>query len=500
MIDFFEAIKTSFQAQRKYEKSLQRGFNPLDQGIYKKYNKFRPEGAKPVFCYLPYTSLTFSFNGSVHVCGYNRDVLLGKYPNNSIDEIWNGEEAKKLRDHMSNNDLDYGCRHCKFFFEKEKFSNLRPLVFDKYFRNTDATFPLVFEFELSNECNLECQMCSGEVSSSIRKNRDKLPPLDTPYNDAFVDQLAVYIPFLKEAKFYGGEPFLIPIYYKIWDKIKEINPGLELFTITNGTHWNSKIERIITELNFDLAVSIDAFDKEKLERIRKNVVYEKLMENIKRFSKVCSEKGKHLSLSFTVQKDNWEQLPLVINLCNEVNAFIYVSYLERPIRFSIADLPKEELQRIRAYMDKVQLPRFSSKERHNYKCFEDFKTYLDKYIANQSEKKYHDYQFMTNQPVVNQITNQKKSPVNPQIYLRQHDELMSHIEMEYKLNTKWAERISQTELISKIENVLSDFTEDDKSVLRGYMIQTSFDMVMDNLLTLSIENLKKQCQISLQIS
>lgn len=393
MIDIIEAIKTSFRATGKYNESVEKGFHPLDPKLYKKYNKFRPRGAKPIFCYLPYNSLTFSFSGQVFVCSYNRDIKLGTYPADIIDEIWNGAEAKKLREYMSHNDLDYGCRHCKFFVDKEKFSNLRPLVFDKYYRNTDASFPRVFEFELSNECNLECQMCHGEVSSSVRKNRDKLPAIPSPYDDAFVNQLEKYIPHLKEAKFFGGEPFLIPIYYKIWDKIKELNPGLDLFVITNGTHWNNKIEKLITELNFDVAVSIDAFDKEKLERIRKNVIYEKLMENIKRFSKICTQKGQYLSLSFTVQKDNWEQLPLVINLCNEMNAFIYVSYLERPIKFSIADLPKEELKKIRDYMEHVSLPRFSSKERHNYKCFEDFKNYLDRYIAHHDEKKYHDYEF-----------------------------------------------------------------------------------------------------------
>jgi radical SAM protein with 4Fe4S-binding SPASM domain len=284
------AIKTNFQLDRKYSVAAAKGFHPIDRSLYRQFNRFRPMGPKPVFCYLPYNSLTFSFGGQVFVCSYNRDVQLGKYPDNSIDEIWNGAEAKKLREHMLYNDLDYGCRHCKYFFDKGKFTNLRPLAFDKYSDNMDAAYPQVFEFELSNECNLECQMCHGEVSSSIRKNREKLPPLPMHYDDAFVDQFVKYIPTLKEAKFYGGEPFLIPIYYKIWEKVRELNPKLEMFVITNGTHWNAKIEKLVNELNFDMAISIDAFEKEKVERIRKNVVYEKLMDNIKRFSEILTRK------------------------------------------------------------------------------------------------------------------------------------------------------------------------------------------------------------------
>jgi radical SAM protein with 4Fe4S-binding SPASM domain len=496
MIDFIEAIKTSFQLDKKFKAAEENGYNPINRKIYKQYNAFRPDGAKPIFCYLPYNSLTFSFGGKVYVCSYNRDIELGSYPQNTISEIWNGEEAKKLRQHMSNNDLDYGCGHCKFFFDKQKFSNLRPLVFDKYYENVNADFPQVFEFELSNECNLECQMCHGEVSSMIRKNRDNLPPLPMHYDDNFVEQLVPYIPHLKEAKFYGGEPFLIPIYYKIWDKIKQLNPKLDLFLITNGTHWNAKIEKLVTELNFDIAISIDAFDKEKLERIRKNVVYEKLMENIRRFSEICNKKGKHLSLSFTVQKDNWEQLPLVINLCNEVNAFIYVSYLERPTRFSIADMTTAELQEIRDYMQNVVLPKGTSKEKHNFKCFEDFKNYLDRYITNGEEKKYKDYYFQQNKEG-GESQQSTSGPIDKSITASEL-ELVDYLKNQYALNSSWQQKITDKDLIDKVNDTLAPFNNEEQGMLRGMMIQTDFRQIIEPLISMSVEQLTDNCRKTIQ--
>lgn len=496
MIDLAEAIKTSFQLGKKYTYAEAKGFHPIDRNLYKKYNRFRPNGAKPVFCYLPFTSLTFSFGGQVYVCGYNRDIKLGQYPDNSIDEIWNGTEANKLREHMFHNDLDYGCRHCKYFFEKEKFSNLRPLVFDKYYKATDATYPQVFEFELSNECNLECQMCHGEVSSSIRKNRDKLPPLPMLYDDTFVQQLEKHIPNLKEAKFYGGEPFLIPIYYKIWDKVKELNPKLDLFVITNGTHWNSKIEKVVNELNFDVAVSIDAFDKEKVERIRKNVVYEKLMDNITRFSEICNRKGKHFSLSFTVQKDNWEQLPLIINLCNEVKAFTYVSYLERPQHFSIADLSKEELKKVRAYMEPFSFPKRTQKERHNANCFEDFKHYLDTYIENAEVKKYHDYEFQTPTfylPEQGQ-EEQAEQPVIPVSTLVFFDWL----QQQYTINQPLTEIIGEEIFLQKVNEVLSGFNQEEKDIVCGTINLSNLEQVAADIKNGSVEELTKTCIVAIE--
>lgn len=488
MIDFLEALKTSFQLNNNYKDSVNKGYQPLDPKTYRQYNRFRPNGAKPVFCYLPFNSLTFSFGGHVYVCGYNRDIKLGQYPNNTIDEIWNGPNALKLREHMRNNDLEFGCRHCKYFFDKGKFTNLRPLVFDKYYQNVDNPYPQVFEFELSNECNLECQMCSGEVSSSIRKNRDHLPPLPTPYDDAFVEQLAKYIPHLKEAKFYGGEPFLIPVYYKIWDKVRELNPKLELFTITNGTHWNSKIEKLVNELNFDLAVSIDAVDREKLERIRKNANYDKVMENIRRFSEICTRKGKHLSLSFTVQKDNWEQFPLVINLCNEVNAYIYVSYLERPIRFALADCTKEELVKIRSYMNGFSFPMLTQKERHNKKCFEDFTNYLDTYIENADAKKYHQYEF--DRQLLNESTGSitaAKIAAEPVA----EDVWMTWVNKQFDTRKELENILPKDVFLKKFEGVTQYYTEYECGMLRYMMMNTGFDQALDSTKNFSVEELVK---------
>lgn len=495
MIDIWEAIKTPLVANQKYNEGIKRGYTPLNRNLFRQYNKFRPSGPKPLFCYLPYTSLTFSFQGQVFVCSYNRDILLGRYPTNTIEEIWNGDEAKRLREHMMYNDLDYGCRHCKFFFDKGKFSNLRPLVFDKYYKSADKHIPKVFEFELSNECNLECQMCHGEVSSSIRKNREKLPPFPNVYDDKFVEQLTPYIPLLKEAKFYGGEPFLIPIYYKIWDKIKELNPELELFVITNGTHWNSKIEKLITELNFDVAISIDAFEKEKVERIRKNVVYEKLMDNINRFSEICNKKGKHLSLSFTVQKDNWEQLPLIINLCNRVNAYIYISYLERPVQFALSNLAVDEWKKIREYMNQFTFPISTAKEKHNNKCFDDFKHYLDNYITSPDTKKYADYKFDRNALLSNHIENNADLPAYKPTSL---NELEIWLQIQYKNQPDCSTQLTQHDLLTRVTKLMMPYSESDKAILRGFIVETGLPDIITNLTTTNDEQLIKQSDAALK--
>jgi radical SAM protein with 4Fe4S-binding SPASM domain len=492
-----EGIRTRLTEKADHEAAIAAGFEPLDREQYRKFNRFRPEGPKRLFCYLPFNSLTFSFNGEVYVCSYNRDVELGHYPENSISQIWNGKKAERLREHMRHNDLSYGCRHCKFFFDKGKFSNLRPLVFDKYHRHTDGDHPRVFEFELSNTCNLECQMCHGEVSSSIRKNRDKLPPLVSPYDDAFVDQLREYLPTLREAKFYGGEPFLIPVYYKIWDAVKELNPKLDLFVITNGTQWNDRIERLLHDLNFDVAVSIDAAEKGLLERIRKNVNYEELMTNIRRFSEVCASKGKHMSLSYTVQRDNWQQFPKMIELCNSVGAYIYVSYLERPRHFALAEMERDDLKHIREEMEKYSPASLTAKERHNRKCFEDFKTYLDSYIGNEGERHYHEYEFKDDQKAAE---GQAGSDFLVNIVPASSEgQFIEWADACYATDVAFGALLPKTIFFEKVNAVTSNFTEEERNILRGFMMASDFKQMLEGVKNEEVGVLTERSRESLKL-
>lgn len=379
---------------------------PLDNEIYQRYNRFRPEGAKPLFCYVPFNNIFFSFSGRVLSCPYNQDVELGKYPEKSVHEIWFSESGRQLRSHLEHNDLSMGCKHCKHYFDKEKFTGLKPLVFDKYSDYQQNQYPKVLEFSLSNLCNLECKMCDGTVSSSIRKNRDKLPPIPSPYDDSFVEQLDEFIPHIKEAKFYGGEPFLIPVYFKIWDKIIALNPTTQIFVITNGTCWNARIEEYLNKGNFDLAVSIDGATKETYEHIRKNANYEEVFYNLQKFNDYCLRNNKVLNISFTCQRNNWKELPLMVNLCNKLNAQIYVSYIHYPQDLAHWNLPSHLIKMIHTELAAYTFPEKTTYQKHNAQCYKDYLNYLEQ-CAEKNLKQEKDYelakQVATAQSIVHHI-------------------------------------------------------------------------------------------------
>ena len=187
---------------------------PLTQDLIEAYDESRINHPHESLCNAPFSNMYFGHDGNVTACCYNRTHELGTYPHQTVKEIWTSSKAEELRDLLSKNDLSSGCGSCEKLLLSKNFDAVIAKNYDLL--PYSANYPTKLEFELDNTCNLECTMCFGEFSSSIRKNRENKPPLLSAYNDAFVDQLEEFIPNLHSTRFFGGEPFLIDIYYNIW--------------------------------------------------------------------------------------------------------------------------------------------------------------------------------------------------------------------------------------------------------------------------------------------
>jgi len=333
------------------------------------FNKERLWGSKSLFCYNAFAGMFFDIHGNVIACCRSHDNVLGSYPAQSISEIWNGEPYAKLRNYMKHNDLSFGCAYCQFQIDSNRFRSLPSVHVEEVVRpRRIGKYPLVMEFELANTCNLQCVMCSGRVSSSIRKHREKLPAIESPYDDAFVEQLKEFIPHLKHANFFGGEPFLIDIYYKIWDEIIKLNPKLRLYTVTNGTIMNDRVKYILSHTIFNAIVSLDSLDKARNESIRIGSNLDKVLENIKIFDKLT---GNKICISHTPMTLNWKDTPDILKLCIENNYRVNLSFVEGPSKFALwAQLP-EYLDDVFNYYKSVDWSRHKKgfNAQHNVKIF-----------------------------------------------------------------------------------------------------------------------------------
>lgn len=318
--------------------------------LLKDYDQTRAKQDRVVLCHAPFTNMNFEQNGNVTACCYNRKLVLGQYPNLSLKEIWNSENAIEMREAIKNRDLSKGCHLCANQILSRNFYGTRARYFDTFVNHTkvqlDGRGPQILEFELSNICNLECAMCNGYFSSLIRRNREKLPPLENPYDDSFVEQLRDFIPGLKWARFLGGEPFLNPLYYKIWKLIAELNPNVNVVITTNGTVMNDKVRWVLANVKPMIVLSLDSMKKESYETIRKNAVFENTMENLHTYIKYVRFAERTLDLAICPMTLNWEEIPEIVNFGVRNTVQVNFNTVLEPKDLSLKYLSKAKLDEI----------------------------------------------------------------------------------------------------------------------------------------------------------
>ncbi|OPZ97176.1 MAG: molybdenum cofactor biosynthesis protein A [Bacteroidetes bacterium ADurb.Bin408] len=186
-----------------------------------------------------------------------------------------------------------------------------------------------------------------------------------PYDDTFVKQLEPFIPHLSEAKFYGGEPFLINIYYEIWDLIFRLKPKVRIFAQTNATLLNEKIKNLIKRQRFEVSVSLDSLDKNNYEAIRKNASFENTMRHIEWFG----AHQKNMTVITTPFRLNWKEIPDIVRFCNKNQYIFNISPVYHPEHLALWSLSKEELSEISDFYASANMPQHSWLERKNNAVF-----------------------------------------------------------------------------------------------------------------------------------
>ena len=322
----------------------------MDFESYERSRKLS-EKALPALCYAPFTSLYFDNGGNVRVCCHNSNFPVGNIRESSIDQIWNGEPIRKLRQALARYEFGPGCDFC-MRQTAETYANAAMRRYDKFpVESGDPKWPRQIEFSISNSCNLECIMCRGFWSSAIRARREKLPPLPRHYGEAFFSQLKRYLPHLSQLKFLGGEPFLISEYYRIWEML--IAEGLSplCHVTTNGTQCNDKVLRIIEQLPFGFAISIDGATKETHESIRVNAKFEAVMENAKLFREYAKSRNTSFSITFCLMRMNWQEFGAFCQLADSWDCAAGINTVVSPPEFGIYSLPPEGLRRVLSGME-----------------------------------------------------------------------------------------------------------------------------------------------------
>ena len=375
--------KMSFFKNLFNRRSIRNSASGLPAETTKAYNRTRQVRDKSLLCHAPFSNMYFNTEGHVALCWKTFHKHETYSEEKSIMDIWKGENFEKIRAGIRSCNLDFGCQECKKHLLEGNYINVLSKAYDN--DHLHPVYPTIMEFELSNRCNLGCTMCNGNLSSTIRKDREKLPPLPSPYGQKFVDELNEFIPHLKEARFNGGEPFLIKQYYDIWDNIAELNPKLKMVIATNGTVLTSKVKEYMEKCNFHFNISIDGFSPETYESIRINGKFDRLMENLEYFISYCKKNNRTLCIMINPLRQNWWEMPAFVNWCNEKNIHLWFNSIIKPADQALWSLPSSELEKILNQLSsaKLEMPSKGNRAIHKY----NIDTYNN--LVNQQIKTWH---------------------------------------------------------------------------------------------------------------
>lgn len=304
-------------------------------------------------CNAPLTNLYFTVDGQVAPCWLHFTPKTPRWsPDTSIADIWHGRLFTDLRAAHRAHRFPKACGVCEHNVET---GNL-PLAAAYDNDHPIGEWPTMLELELSNLCNLECIMCSGQLSSKIRRNRDHLPPLQSPYDDTFVDQVAELLPHLRELRFNGGEPLMQPIVHDIADRVAEIRPDLKVTIATNGTIINDRARRMMERCNVHVNISIDSLIPERYAEIRVHGDLAQVLANFEEYRRYCHDGGRNLAVMVNPMRFNWDEMADFVWFASEHQVFLWFNTIRYPEHLALHNLTAAELAHIHDTLAAKALP------------------------------------------------------------------------------------------------------------------------------------------------
>lgn len=131
----------------------------------------------------------------------------------------------------------------------------------------------------------------------------------------------------------------------------------------DSKHINTQNYSINEEFRF--SVSINSMGKENYELIRRDFDFDKVMSNLQFFREICSEKETFLGITMCPMRNNWQELPEFIKLCNKLKADTRFNVVYAQTEFALWTLDSTSSKEIFDTLSANSLPGNFDLERKN---------------------------------------------------------------------------------------------------------------------------------------
>ena len=263
------------------------------------------------FCILPWIHMHAWPDGKAYPCCLaNAKHPLGNLKQQTMKEVWNGDDMKEMRRNMLD---DKFCKQCTDCYEQESagFSSMRNNANKNYAQHIDlidqtlpdGTLPDMklhyWDVRFSNICNLKCRSCGSIFSSRWydddvkiwgKELRPRVQFAGRHENDIW-EQMQEHIPHLEQIYFAGGEPLIMPEHNRILKLlIEKGNTKVRLIYNTNLTELRFKKESVLDLWKHFPTVCVAASLDDMGDRaavIRSGTDWDQVEQNIRDLKREC---------------------------------------------------------------------------------------------------------------------------------------------------------------------------------------------------------------------
>jgi len=310
-------------------------------------------------CASPFSQIQVDKNGdSRPCCKFNG--TLGNLKNENTQSMFLNKNFSNVRKKMKNGIKIPECAVC-WEHELSGTKSLRQLLLDKY--EEKLNYGWLDNLEIrdltitpSNICNFKCRICdygssstiaaekiqNSKSTSEIHEIKKYLKEISIKNNKNFlIDSINNVSEYLENLHILGGEPFMHPQLEGVIDTLID-NSTANKITLefnSNGSIFpKNLIEKFQKFKSVEILLSID--DIGKRFEIQRGGKWEVVLENIKKFNEIKSEKI-FIKIATTVNIQNILYLDEIYNFFHNCGIDILWWYLEDPWYYCIDYMNKD---------------------------------------------------------------------------------------------------------------------------------------------------------------
>lgn len=265
-----------------------------------------------------------------------------------LASVIHSNEYKELRDMSAAGEKIQGCEKC-YYEESIQHKSLRQEFNEKY--STDLIELKYLEVGLDNLCNLTCDGCNSEFSTSWIAKEIKLKG-KSDYGYRTVGEIKNIPEDLTEILFLGGEPLITKAHLDLLNQIE--TPEKVKVTYNTNAMFIPDQECINIFDKFGkvkFIVSIDGVDK-VAESVRGGTKWPQVVD----FITWVREKGYHLEFNTVLHKNNWHDIKNIHKFCSNYDNKWYINMLTYPTELDVRNLSSKEQQIFMEMVKSLDLP------------------------------------------------------------------------------------------------------------------------------------------------